>query len=320
MPKVFIESLEGGYAAALAAAMRYLGAEAGLKPGLHVAIKPNLTFPHFRPGVMTTREAIEAVVEFLKNYTDRITVCEADSGGYNRFAMEEVFCATGLEQLACRYGIALCNLSRVPVRRLRIRAGWRRLVVPLPAPILEDTDLLVTMPVPKVHANTVLSGAIKNQWGLIPHPEVRLKLHPYLNAVLWEIHQVLPHTLVVMDGRWGLNRNGPMRGEAVALNWLLASDDVVAADLAMAELLGFAARQVPHLRYACRRRGWQRGTVVERNRELSPFRRRFRLERAWTDLPGRVAFHWPAAAWLAYRSPLAAPLHRLLYLVREPFY
>jgi uncharacterized protein (DUF362 family) len=320
MPKVFIESLEQGYGPALKAAMCYLGPEAGLKPGLRVAIKPNLTFPHFRPGVMTTREAIEAVVAFLKDYTHRITICEADSGGYNRFAMEEVFRATGLDEVALRYGISLCNLSRVPARHVPVRAGWRRLEVPLPAPILEETDLLVTMPVPKVHANTVLSGAMKNQWGLIPHPQVRLKLHPYLDAVLWQIHRVLPKTIVVMDGRWGLNRNGPMRGEPVALDWMLASDDVLAADLAMAELLGFAAAQVPHLRYACRRRGWQRSVAVERNRELGAFRRRFRLERAWTDLPGRAAFRWPAAAWLAYRSPLAGPLHRLLYLVREPFY
>jgi uncharacterized protein (DUF362 family) len=321
MPKVFIESLGRGYGPALAMGMRFVGAEATLRPGVRVAIKPNLTFPHFRPGVMTSREAIEAVVAFLKEHTNRITICEADSGGYNRFAMEEVFRATGLDELARRYDVTLCNLSRVPVRRFGVRTGWRRLVVPLPAPILEETDLLVTMPVPKVHANTVLSGAMKNQWGLIPHPEVRLRLHPYLNAVLWELHQVLPKTIVVMDGRWGLNRNGPMRGEAVALDWLLASDDVLAADLAMAQLLGFAAQQVPHLRYACRRRGWQRSVALECNRELSEFcRQRFCLERAWTDLPGRVAFRWPAAAWLAYRSPLAAPLHRLLYLVREPFY
>lgn len=321
MPKVFVEWLEGGYERALAAGVEFLGAAAGLKPGLCVALKPNLTFPHFRPGVMTTLEAIEAVVALLKQYTDQITICEADSGGYNRFCMDEVFRATGLEQLAQRYGIALCNLSRLPRRTLHVKAGWRRLEVPLPSWLLEEVELLVTLPVPKVHANTVLSGAMKNQWGVIPDPAVRLRLHPYFNPVIREIHRALPRTLVVMDGRWGLNRNGPMRGEAVELGWLLVSDSVLYADLAMAELLGFAPQQVPHLRYACRRQRVRSLAEAECNRSLEEFRRvPFTVERAWTDLPGWAAFHWRGLAWLAYESPFAATLHRLLYLVREPFY
>jgi hypothetical protein len=33
-----------------------------------------------------------------------------------------------------------------------------------------------------------------------------------------------------------------------------------------------------------------------------------------------MAFHSPAFAWLAYFSPAAPLLHRILYLFRKPFY
>ncbi|MCS6953701.1 MAG: DUF362 domain-containing protein [Bryobacterales bacterium] len=321
MPKVFVDWLNGGYRRVLAAGLEFLGPATGLRPGVRVAVKPNLTFPHFRPGVMTTLEAIQAVVEGLREYTDTISICEADSGGYNRFCVEDVFRATGLDDLARRYGIRLLNLSRLPQQRIRVPTRWRRLEVPLPAWLLHEVDLLVTVPVPKVHANTVLSGAVKNQWGVIPDPTVRLRLHPCFSAVIWAIHQALPRTLVVMDGRWGLNRNGPMRGEPVELNWLLVSDSVLFADLAMAELLGFSPRQVPHLREGCRRQGVRSLAEAECNRQLDEFRKApFRLERAWTDLPGWLAFRWRSLAWLAYESPFAQLLHRMLYLVREPFY
>jgi hypothetical protein len=47
---------------------------------------------------------------------------------------------------------------------------------------------------------------------------------------------------------------------------------------------------------------------------------RFCLHRSWTDYPGLLAFHSRALAYLGYESPLAKPLHRLLYRFREPFY
>ncbi len=45
-----------------------------------------------------------------------------------------------------------------------LRPGLR---VPRPRLLADETDLFISMPVPKVHVNTVLSGAIKNQWGVI---------------------------------------------------------------------------------------------------------------------------------------------------------
>ena len=79
--RIFLEHLDGGYEAALRKGLDWHKLASRLKQGDTVFIKPNLTFPVYRKGVMTNPECVEAVVRVLKDYTDRIIVGEADSGG-----------------------------------------------------------------------------------------------------------------------------------------------------------------------------------------------------------------------------------------------
>jgi uncharacterized protein (DUF362 family) len=46
----------------------------------------------------------------------------------------------------------------------------------MPGTLLEDIDSIVNMPVPKVHIMTRYTGAVRNQWGLIP-TDMRLRMH-----------------------------------------------------------------------------------------------------------------------------------------------
>jgi len=88
MPRVFIEDLSEGYRHAIREGLAFLGGDCHLRPGDRVAVKPNLTFPRYRRGVMTNPEAIEALVVHLIDLGCRVTICESDSGGYNRFSMD----------------------------------------------------------------------------------------------------------------------------------------------------------------------------------------------------------------------------------------
>ena len=47
---------------------------------------------------------------------------------------------------------------------------------------------------------------------------------------------------------------------------------------------------------------------------------KFYLERQWTDYPGLLAFRSRVLAYVAYYSPAASLLHKILYLFRQPFY
>jgi uncharacterized protein (DUF362 family) len=169
--------------------------------------------------------------------------------------------------------------------------------------------------------NTGVSMSIKNQWGCIPEPSIRLKLHPILEKVLYEINKRLHPALSVIDGSYGLNRSGPMQGDAVQLNWLMVADDLYAADYACCHLMQIDPREIYYLRYV---EGEQAPPRMEDFRFSQDYRQfiqtKFYLKRLWTDYPGLFAFRSFALAYLAYYSPLAGVLHKLLYLFRKPFY
>ena len=316
--KIFIDSLRDGYISPLRNGLSHLGIPDYLRRSDRVTIKPNLTFPFYRKGVMTNPEALEALIVCLKDFTDRITICEADSGGYNKFSMDEVFQTTGLKEMAKRYGVQTVNLTNVRSRPIRFRAGWRSLSVPLPVMLLDETDLFITMPVPKVHSNTGISVSLKNQWGVIPEPAMRLRLHPYFDEVIYHINKALPRSISVVDGKFGLTRSGPMRGDEVELNWILLGNNLFGVDEIVCRLMGFDPRNIPHLRYALRREG---RFQIDFNTDYRQFiSNQFYLERQWTDVPGLLAFNSRLLAYVGYESVLARPLHRLLYLFREPFY
>lgn len=319
--RIYISSLERDCLATLREGGQWIGLPALIKRNTAVALKPNLTFPTFRKGVMTNPEILEAVIVYLKEFTDQITICESDSGGYNRFSMDEVFARTGISEFAKRYGVRIVNMSHSPSRPVRIRAGWRTLDVPLPRFLLDETDVFVTIPVPKVHSNAIVSLALKNQWGVIQQPELRLKLHPYFKQVIYGINKALPKTFVIVDGKYGLTRSGPLRGDAVDLNWILFSNDIFLADLVVSEIMGFNWRHIPYLRYASKREGIGSTEGIDLNDDFRKFSTTpFYLQRAWTDYPGVMTFNSRLLAYIGYESSLAKALHWLLYRFREPFY
>jgi len=286
-----------------------------------IFIKPNLTFPTYRPGVMTNPDAVEAAILALREYTSFVYIGDSDSGGYNRFSMDEVYTETGLWRFAEKYGVQVVNLSKVERKLIKFRCRNQDLSVSLPRLLTDEIDLLITIPVPKVHANSGVSLTFKNQWGCIPEPADRLRLHPFLKYVVLEVNKAVKARVAIIDGKYGLNVNGPMRGRAVELNWILVADDIGAGARLGCELMQIPVEKIRHLKYAK-----QMGLVpaledIELNQDIQPFlKEKFFLQRAWTDYPGFLAFHSPFFAYLAYFSPLAELLHRILYLFREPFY
>lgn len=286
-----------------------------------VFIKPNLTFPTYQPGVMTSPTAIGAALRAIREYTPHVFIGDADSGGYNRFSMDQVYKETGVEALAAEHGAQLINLSMLERRSISFRYRGKQFHLDLPRLLTDEIDLLVTMPVPKIHMNTGVSLSFKNQWGCIPEPHDRLRLHPYFRHVILEVNKAIKTRVAIMDGSYGLNVSGPLRGEPVPLNWVLVADDPGVAARLGCELMQVPFRRIAHLRYAEKLGFVPPREAVELNQDVRPFlRERFYLKRKWTDYPGVLAFNNSALAYLAYFSPLADLLHKLLYLFREPFY
>ena len=321
-PIVVLKHLEGSaYGPVIEETLEQVGFFKTVPPGARVFLKPNLTFPEFRPGVMTSLDCLRAVTVCLIGHGYKVIIGEADSGGYNRFSIDEVFKGMGIDKLAAETGAEIVNVSFTEPEWIEVRAGWRRLRVPVPRLMTHGIDAFITLPVPKIHMNTQVSMSIKNQWGCIQEPTVRLKLHPYFAEVMYEFNSRLPHAYSIIDGRYGLNRTGPMLGDVVDMNFVLGSNDLVAADRVCCRIMQIDEARVKYLQYFRSRGWWSMFENIALNDNIASFQKeKFFLVRKWTDYPGLICFNNAFLAWLGYHSPLAGIAHWLLYLFREPFY
>ena len=321
-PIVVLKHLEGAaYDPVIGETLEEIGFFKTVPAGARVFLKPNLTFPEFRPGVMTSLDCLRAVTVCLIGRGYKVIIGEADSGGYNRFSIDEVFKGMGIDKLAAETGAEIVNVSFTEPEWIEVRAGWRRLRVPVPRLMTHGIDAFITLPVPKIHMNTQVSMSIKNQWGCIQEPTVRLKLHPYFAEVMYEFNSRLPHAYSIIDGRYGLNRTGPMLGDVVNMNFVLGSNDLVAADRVCCRIMQIDEARVKYLQYFRSRGWWSAFEDIALNDDIARFQKeRFYLTRKWTDYPGLICFNNAFLAWLGYHSPLAGFAHWLLYLFREPFY
>jgi ferredoxin len=79
---------------------------------------------------------------------------------------------------------------------------------------------------------------------------------PDFADMLLDILSIVPPHLVIMDGIMGMQGDGPMSGEPVRLDTILASDHPIAIDLAVCEMLSIEPMGIPVLKKANIRKLW----------------------------------------------------------------
>jgi len=319
MARVFVDKLEGGASPLkqIRQALDFVRWEELIPSCARVFVKPNLTWRAHLPGVTTTPVFIEACVQALKDRTDRVIIGESD-GGYHGFRAEEAFKSHGLYGLASRYNVDIVNLTRLEAEGVTGVIGGKEVSVDLPKLLLHDTDVLLTLPVPKIHAITRVSLAFKNQWGCIPSP-MRLHHHSEFARKIILINRVLRTRIALFDGTHMLNRTGPMIGDPVNTNLILASDDPGAGSLACCHVMGVDPWSAPQHRMA-RREGLmpQNLDAIEFSQPLDPFcQYRFYLKRNFVNWVAAAAFKSAPLTRLLYDSSVADLCHRLLYSMRK---
>jgi uncharacterized protein (DUF362 family) len=191
-------------------------------------VKPNLTFPEYRPGVTTNPELLEQVLVQLKRRVGHVIVGESD-GGNHSFKADDAFRGHGLDVMCRRLGVRLVNLSD---RRQRLHS-----------------DVFINVPVMKVHAMTTVSLGLKNLWGCNTDT-MRLLQHHDLPRALTALAASLRPRLTIIDATWALDEHGPLWGKPVNLETVIIGDNVVATDAVACRLMGFHPERIEHIRYA----------------------------------------------------------------------
>ena len=290
----------------------------GARVGDSVFLKPNFTYPFPKAGVTTTRPVLEAVVQVLADLGCRRICIGEGEGGYNAFAMDETFAAFALDDLTARYGVEVVNVSKWPSLTVAVDGRRGRYEVHLPQPLFEEFDSFITLPVPKVHCMTGISGAVKNEWGIV-QDQMRLAFHCAFDEIISEIVDRLPTPFAIVDGTHGLTRNGPMiEGITLDLGWVGGGDDLWMVDAVLCRIMGVPLRSVAHLRHADDRGRVPALDQVDLPADLDAFvDDRFYLKRNLWNRVAKLTWYSPRLNHLVYFSKASSLLHRVMYAVRE---
>jgi uncharacterized protein (DUF362 family) len=311
--RVHVSTIGRDLIASVREALEGSGIAAEIKAATRIALKPNLTFPTPKMAVTTPPEVLRALVQVLRERTDRISIVESD-GGYGAWTAEDAFNGHGLRSLESDFGAKLVNLCKEPSRRVPISRDEGSPSIPLPVCLLEETDLLISMPVPKIHCMTGLTLAFKNQWGCIPD-NMRLRAHHMFNKAIVEINRLLK-PMVLSDGTYFLDRSGPMEGDPVKMGLIIGASNPGVFDRYVSELMGFPWREVSHLKYAAECGDLpSRLEDMEFNAPPEAFRKRaFHLKRTMRNWIALSGFHSRTITWLGYESWFGKHvLHGILY-------
>lgn len=206
-----------------------------IKPNSTVLVKPNLLMS--KPpecGITTHPEVLRAVIRLLKEINCKIVVGDGPSvwGKYIE-NVDEVYTVTGIKKVTQEENVKLVSFDK---RRMRNK-------FPLTT-ALDECDYLISLPKFKTHELTLITGAIKNLFGLVSGT-YKTELHKnYFEPsefakILVDIYQEVKPALTIIDGILAMEGDGPATaGKTRQLNLLLASSDCVALDTVMAKIMG----------------------------------------------------------------------------------
>src|SRR5213594_5121303 len=220
--------------------------------GKSVLLKPNIV--EWIPGkpVNTDAQLIGAAAEaFLR--LDAASVMVGEGPGHHRDTNLLLY-ETGLgDQLAHRK-IAFVDLNRDELIKTKLQANYSGLGhLWLPRTVLAS-DFIVSMPKVKTHHWTDVTLSMKNMFGIVPGSRYgwsKNVLHwtGIRESILDICATVRPH-FVIADAIVAMEGDGPLNGSPKYLNTVLLADDPVAADAALARLMGFDPVQIVHIREA----------------------------------------------------------------------
>jgi uncharacterized protein (DUF362 family) len=212
--------------------------------GARVLVKPNICspFPPQESPSNTHPEVIGAVVRYLKEKgAQKVLVGDEPVWGLSsRLCYEKSGVKTAVE----REGAEPVFFEEGQRVKKKIHNGRIFQSISLPA-VLDEVDLLVNVPKMKTNAMTLITLCVKNLLGLTSFKD-RKRAHRGidLSYALIDIAKVVKPDLNLVDAISASEGVGAHEGTSVELGLLIASRDMVAADIVGAQVMGFDPMEI----------------------------------------------------------------------------
>lgn len=218
--------------------------------GKKVVIKPNvLRTSKAEEHIVTNPALLRAVIEKVEEMSPREIVVGDNPGLFNYGDNENSFTQTGLMTAAKGYYKNLGDTTQ----HLAFNADFMP-EVGVSKEIM-DAEIFISLPKFKTHGLTVMTGAIKNSYGILLGAQ-KARLHQIagtperFHEVIVEVFRLRVPDLFIMDAVVGMEGNGPASPELREIGLILAADNGVAMDAVVATMMGIDPSRLRFLQKA----------------------------------------------------------------------
>ena len=206
--------------------------------GKKVFVKPNvLSISKPEEGIVTHYSVLRTVVEKLEELGPAEIIVGDNSGGRSYGTNEETFRITRLLEGAKGY---YKNIGAEAMEVAIESKYFNRLSV---SKAVLEADIYISLPKFKTHGLTIVTGAIKNNYGILPGAQKmnghRKTGNPFnFNEFIVDVFGIRVPDLIIVDAVVGMEGNGPAATTLRDIGHIMASDNAVALDATIARMMG----------------------------------------------------------------------------------
>ena len=217
------------------------------KLGSPLILKPNLCTGNDHTGCANVKvEVVEALVDQILKVDRDVEIRIVESDSMSKYA-DEAFERYGYKAYVDRLSergvnISLHNLSKSPLTRFDYD-GYYFSKPELPSP-LGDAGGFASVALAKTHSLTMVTGALKNMFGLLPRKDQNF-YHSEIHEVILDLNRMFRSGLCLIDGRVGLE--GVISGNPRSLGCVILGRNPVSVDATMARVMGFDPERIRHI-------------------------------------------------------------------------
>ncbi|MGN0867310.1 MAG: DUF362 domain-containing protein [Oligosphaeraceae bacterium] len=228
------------------------GMESLVHPGDRVLLKANLLAPARPEEAVTTHpQVLRAVIRLVKK-AGAAEVLVGDGPGVGQ--TEENMRVCGLLEVCQEEGATPAPFRETTVFHTPENAIGKSLEL---TSWLTQVDVVISLPKLKTHVQMGYTGALKNQYGLIPGGQkgeyhFRLQNRDRLADLMIDINRTARVKLAVLDAIVAMEGPGPHGGTPRKVGALVVGTDLAAVDVVGCELIGLPPGEYPLLQAARR--------------------------------------------------------------------
>jgi len=261
--RVYIGKLSNQVAASTQALLKNFGIDQIINPGDQVYIKVNLGggIPGV-PASYTDPLVVEGIIRAVQEIGGIPHVCEANMRTYTM--NDDMLKKRGYDVILARTGADFVNLSDLP--RVEFHPYDGTIPFDVPAPLRDPQNKIISVAQPKHHWECGVSLAEKNMYGAISERKKSIfhRKFDQIDPVVAAAARAMNPDISIIGGRAVCGELGPHLCVPIRLNYLIVSNDMLAADQQGSILLGYPFEEVKYAQINLKGQGitfsWVQGT------------------------------------------------------------